>query len=86
MSNAYHRIHQFGSQGVTGFNALINDSDPNIRSWVATSLLAGGDTKVVPVLEEIAELPGMIGFNAKMVLQEHRLGKLAHPFPTNTRA
>ena len=86
MSAAYHSLQSLGTAGAIAFSNMIDDNNPNVRSWVAATLLSDGDDRGIPVLTKIAEFSGMIGFSAKVVLQEHEKGRLGHPFPTKNMA
>ncbi len=80
LSSAYHELVALGSPGENAFRALLGDESPEVRSWAAAQLLGLGDSTVVEVLEQIVALPGLLGFNAEQVLNEHRAGRLGPPF------
>lgn len=76
-------VAKFSAAGAAGTNALrqlASDPSPLVRSWAASELLSQGEPAMVPVLEELAEYMGLLGFNAQMVLREYRAGRLGSPF------
>jgi Domain of unknown function (DUF2019) len=55
---------------------MLSDDDVNVRAWAATYLLFLAPDKAVPVLEEVAAAPGVLGFGAEVTLREFRKGTL----------
>lgn len=78
---SYQSLLAAGDAGRDAFRALATDPDPNVRSWAASQLLYDGDHAMIDILEELAVRSDMIGFNAKMVLNEYRKGTLGSPLP-----
>ena len=83
----YRKMHQAlrdldaaGPAGLAAFTTLASDPSPQVRLWVATELLTRGHLEMKPVIEEIARLPGLIGFSAATTLAEFDRGRLQSPF------
>ena len=55
---------------------MLRNYDANVRAWAATYLLFLAPDIAVPMLEEIAAEPGIVGFNAEVTLREFRNGTL----------
>ncbi len=81
IADAYHQMLAAGKNGIDALQALANDSDPNVQSWAASQSLYDGDRTMLVVLERLAQRDDMIGFNASMVLREHKNGTLGSPLP-----
>lgn len=60
-------------------SALLNHDDLSVRVWAATHLLPLDEPKAIDSLSVIADKSGIIAFDAKMVLEEWRLGRLKVP-------
>jgi hypothetical protein len=80
MRTAFRNLQDHGSDGMVAFR---EDPDPNVRTWVASQLLANGDLEMIPILEELSRDTGMVGFNAEMALREFRNGSLRPPLGTD---
>jgi hypothetical protein len=80
MTHAVAAFRTAGTAGTEALRSLAQDSSPEVRGWAAAELLSQGDAQMVPILEELAFQPGVLGFNARMVLQEHHAGRLGSPF------
>lgn len=66
-------------RGATVFRSLLGHPHANVRLSAATSLLPLDEEKATAALESIAQLPGFVGFNAEIVLEEWRAGRLQLP-------
>ena len=80
LKRAYWDLVSEGSEGRSAFRALLADDSAEVRLWVGAQVLALGDTSVLPILEELGEAPGLLGFSAQMTLREHRARRLRPPF------
>jgi hypothetical protein len=80
MATAVEAFSAAGAAGANALRQLASDPSPLVRSWAASELLSQGELAMVPVLKELAEHEGLLGFNAQMVLQEYRAGRLGSPF------
>ena len=80
MAHAVQVLRLAGAPGTAALESLARDPSPEVRAWASAELLSRGDAEMVPVVEELAGLPGLLGFNASMVLQEYRAGRLGSPF------
>jgi hypothetical protein len=58
---------------------LLAHEDASVRAWAATHVLPIAEARAIEVLEELTKLPGIIGFEAEMVLKEWRKGTLVLP-------
>ena len=80
MARAVWALDDLGAPGAAALEALATDESPLVRSWAAAELLSRGDSRMRPILEELALLPGMVGFDARIVLQQLAKGELKSPF------
>ncbi|UJR80150.1 DUF2019 domain-containing protein [Sandaracinus amylolyticus] len=55
---------------------LLVDEDLGVRLWAATHLLPIEPSRAEPTLEELCREPGLLGFDARKVLEEWRAGRL----------
>ena len=83
MTVAVKALYAAGPEGRTAFAALLKDKAPEVAAWAAAELLAQGDVSSIPVLERIAEEPGLVGLAAAMTLREHARDRLSSPFRSN---
>jgi predicted TIM-barrel enzyme len=76
------RMRALPDNGRSVLVGLLQDADPYVRSHAATALLPIDEAPALAVLEEVAKLRRMpiVSFNAEMVLQEWRAGRLRRPF------
>jgi hypothetical protein len=80
LRTAFRQLRALGPAGAHAFRSLLKDPAPPVRGWVAAQLLGEGDLEALRVVEELAASAGIGGFNAQMVLKEHRAGRLKPPF------
>jgi hypothetical protein len=71
MMQALEAIRAHGESGREALLSLLKDEDVAVRISAAAHLLETDPDKAKPVLEEAGREPGLIGFNAKMMLREH---------------
>ena len=83
MACAFSCLSSHGAEGEAAFAALLQDDSPHVRGWVAAQLLSGGERSAIPVIEELAALPGIRGFTAATTLKEFQAGRLRSPFAAN---
>ena len=82
MTHAFRFLASQGAAGRAAFAALLDDESPHVRSWVAAQLLSENDARAIPVAEQLASEPGLLGFNAQVTLDEYNAGRLRSPFAT----
>jgi hypothetical protein len=58
---------------------LLEHEIASVRVWAATHLLLARKEEAMKTLHEVAKLPGIIGGEARMVLQEYERGRLVIP-------
>jgi hypothetical protein len=81
MTAAVAEMRDHGSIGIDALRTLATDIEPHVRSWAATELLAGSDSTVRPVLEQLAMGMDPLAFAATEVLAQFDRGVLVSPFP-----
>jgi hypothetical protein len=80
MARAFHFLTGQGAEGRAAFAALLQDDSAHVRAWVSAQLLSEGDAEAVPVAEQLALEPGLLGFEARVTLDQFRAGRLRSPF------
>lgn len=70
LTTAINELTACGGTDDMAFVALLHDSDPHVRCWVASHLLRSKTGPALQTLREVADSGGVAGFNAKMVVQE----------------
>lgn len=73
--SAYRVLHQT-KEGRDAIRALLEDSDPGVRTWAATHALEYAESEALAQLDLIASGVGPIAFNAAVVAQLWRAGEL----------
>lgn len=68
------RASPYGEEGA--LTSILGHQDASVRTWAATHLLRLDPDKALPVLHKISALPGLIGFEAEMVIKQWNKGKL----------
>lgn len=76
---AYRTLRARGPGSQAKLLSLIRDRDVGVRAWVAAHALEFSPAAGEPVLVDLAAQPGLVGFGAKMTLQEWRAGRLNFP-------
>ena len=79
MADAWRCLCDRGPEGLEAFKSLLSDESRHVRCWVASQLLACGDTSGLHVLEADAAAGGVRGFSSEMVLTEWKAGRLRPP-------
>jgi hypothetical protein len=80
MARAVTVLRSAGNPGREALLSLARDPSPEVRAWAAAELLIRGDAEMVPVVEELAGLSGLLGFSASIVLEQYQAGRLQSPF------
>lgn len=80
MKNAYIRLRTQPS-GPQRIERLLCHENDWVKSWVASQLLSeDGHHRAKETLQKLATTRGLVGFGAKMVLNEYEKGRLGSPF------
>ncbi len=74
-----HALDRASLEGRKVLRPLYGHSDPAVRCSAATHLLLIDGEIAVTVLEEVSRGTGIVAFDAEMVLQEWRAGRLKIP-------
>lgn len=77
--DALEEFRRAGEDGRDALLELLKNDNPDVQAWAATHLLASDPCPAVLVLERIARLPSLTGFDAEMVLKYWRAGRLRIP-------
>jgi HEAT repeat protein len=80
MREAVSALREWGPSGEAALRALLGDSSPHVRSWVAADLLMRGDPDARRVLYELSSLSGPLALSASTTLREFDAGRLCPPF------
>jgi len=72
-------IRKYGKDGATALLSLLDDTNDSVVCWAATSLLKSNEAEAVAALERVAKTPGILAFNASMVLKQWKTGQLVLP-------
>ena len=80
MARAFRALESRGPEVQAAFQSLLLDQSAHVRSWVAAQMLSQGEGSARSVLEQLRKDPGLLGFEAEIVLEQYRRGKLASPF------
>lgn len=73
---ALHDLRRTPGAERAALSELSGDEDPHVRCWAATHLLPLDEPRAREVLAALASGPGIVGFNAKMVLEQWSKGEL----------
>jgi len=76
---ALHLLRQHGTEGEQALLGLLSDENASVRCWAATHSLENDAEQARNALEALSAQPGIIGFNARMVLSEWDKGTLKLP-------
>lgn len=76
---AYRTLRARGPASQAKLLQLLPDRDVGVQGWAAAHALEFSPAAGEPVLVELAAQPGLVGFSAKMTLQEWRAGRLRFP-------
>ena len=72
----FHDIRDSGESGWARIRDLTQHPDPTVRLWAATHLLQNDPAPASTALLALEQLDGVVGFEASIVLQEWRAGRL----------
>lgn len=76
---AAHSLRACGADGDGAILALLTDAHPAVRGWAATHSLRIDEARSRDALISLAAEPGVVGFNARVVLSEWDKGRLKTP-------
>lgn len=72
-------IRAAGDAGREELLKLLEHANDSVRCWAGTHLLKSDGRAAKKVLKKLASKPGLVAFDAKMVLSEWRKGNLKIP-------
>lgn len=78
VERCYSELKKLGAEGRERLVALTEDHNPWVRAWAAVHCLTYREDVAIRVLEELASVPGLIGFSSQMTLSEWRKGNLTN--------
>ena len=76
---ALRKLDGASPQGRRVLRHLYSHVDSSVRLWAASHLLGVDPEGAVAILEEVSKGPGILAFDAEMVLKEWRAGRLKIP-------
>jgi hypothetical protein len=65
------------TEGLASVERQLDHPDAVARTWAASHVASWNDSLARPVLEELAQLPGIVGFNAEQTLRALDAGSLS---------
>lgn len=75
IANAYRKLKD-QKNGIEILHKLMNHKNISVQSWAASYLLKTHTEEAKKVLQSVADKHGLVGFSAKMTLQEWEKGNL----------
>lgn len=72
-------LRQSGPDAERALTGFFTDENASVRCWAATHCLKIDEKQACSTLELLSATPGILGFNARMVLAEWRKGTLRIP-------
>jgi hypothetical protein len=79
LAAAYRELRSRGSESQRLLLQLLDDEDPNVRTWAGAHALEFAPEVGEAALEDLAEGDSPAAFAARVTLREWRLGRLAFP-------
>ena len=80
IASAYRELRRRGLDAQRALLALLDHSDPGVRSWSAAHALEFSPAEGERVLSRMENIPkSLVSFSAKMTLRQWREGKLRFP-------
>lgn len=76
LMEALSALRERGSEGSDALLGLLADRDQSVRCWAATHCLLIDEARAKGVLKDLAAGPGIVAFDAQMVLSEWDKGRL----------
>lgn len=73
----YRELRRRGSE--SALLVLLESREEGVRGWAGAHALEFAPEQGEPVLAELAESPGLHGFDAQITLREWRAGRLTFP-------
>lgn len=77
--DTYCELRLRGKEAQQSLLGLLSHGDRAVRCWAAFNALEFAPEVGLPILEELATDPGLVGLDARMVLQEWSKGTLKFP-------
>ncbi len=75
----YRELRSRGDQARSALLPLLDDIEEHVRAWAGAHALEFAPERAVKMLQRLAQRPGLVGFNAAMILQEWQSGSLRFP-------
>lgn len=79
LARTYRELRSLGNRGETALESLLRHQDARVRAWAAAHALEFAPDLAEPVLQELVNTGGLLGFGAEMTLSEWRKGNLRFP-------
>jgi hypothetical protein len=79
MHAAYKQL-RVTSEGKAGIIALMEDENPHVKCWAAAHSLEWELDKARAVLTSLRDFKGACSFDAEMVLEQYKSGKLTFEY------
>ena len=79
VADIYRELRRRGSAAQHALLPLLKSPDTNVRVWASAHALEFDPAEGEQTLSELAALPGIVAFNAKMTLDVWRRGELSFP-------
>jgi hypothetical protein len=76
LAKAHATLMSQGAAGEAVLRALLSSANPSVRVWAATHSLRFATGEAECALEALAEEPGAVGFDARVILAQWRAGTL----------
>ncbi len=79
LAAVYRELRGRGMTTQRSLLGLLDDPDLGVRGWAASHAMEFAPEEGRPVLEELAQSGGILGFSAAMTLKEWQKGNLRFP-------
>lgn len=76
---AFLELEKYGDEGTTALMLTLGAEESAVRTWGATHLLKSHPERALPVLADVAREKSLVGFSAKVTLEEWTNGTLRFP-------
>jgi len=79
IASVYRELRGRGDEDRLALLPLLDDINPYVRAWAAAHALEFAPDRGETVLRRLAAIPGLVGLNAEMTLDEWEKGLLQFP-------